>query len=485
MKNNKPDSIVRLLNSGSRLIPTNNKLGKLATSTKLFERKPKKITAPILLSALLAALAFSEKSCRAIALSVGVVGDTTISRVAIWRFLGKPTMVVFLERLIAHVIKEAYKASDQAILNIGRNSKEVLEGVNRIIIGDATSICLHPSLHWAFPGSVNQTDVKKAHLKIQLAVDLLTGKFIDFSLDAYQRSDMKAAFDIIAKLVKGDLLIRDLGYNKMEVFQQIIAKEAFFLSRLMLKHNVLDVDGNKIDLVNKLRQLAPQCGRTIRLKIKMTESHNVLCDLIAIRVPQEVANLRRSRLKQKHADRGWAKPSDEYLALQDWTILVTNLPEESADNEKVRELYMMRWRIEMIFKACKSHTGLLKIAQHKTNPNHAKALILGWLLLMAILAQKGAFGMARLREVESPETHECYDGLEVHNHSLFKSLTKRVLLVGFQIELASCGMSFDEHWQRTSHYEQIHNLTDLYPSRLSQSECLSLVLEVEKIGSLC
>jgi len=64
----------------------------------------------------------------------------------------------------------------------------------------------------------------------------------------------------------------------------------------------------------------------------MTETHQVKCELIAIRVPEEVANERRRKLIAKHKEQSWLAPSEEYKALQDWTILVTNLPEEPASN---------------------------------------------------------------------------------------------------------------------------------------------------------
>ena len=439
----------------------------------------------MLLSALFSALAFGESSCRSFALAIGVTSNVAISRVAVWRFLAKPAMVTFLEGLIARATKEAYKAHDQSVLKTADNTKQILEGVNRIILGDSMSICMHPSLHWIFPGSVNQTDVKKSHLKLQLAIDLLTGQFIDFSIDAYQRSDMRAAFDILPKLVKGDLLIRDLGYNQMEVFFELIKKEVFFVSRLMTKHNVYDTEGNKLDLAKVLSKKKLKSGQSTRFGILMSKKHKLPCDLVAVKVPEEISNLRRARLKAKHAEQGWPTPSKKYLALQDWTLIVTNLPEETADNEKIRELYMMRWRIEIVFKACKSHTGLLKIAQHKTNPNHAKALILGWLLLMVMMARHGAFSMARLREIQCSKTHECYQYLEIHNLSLLKSLQKRVYSMGFYIELIGCNTDIHEHWERTSKFEEIHNCTDLYLKRISQSECLAAILETEKVGGLC
>ena len=161
MKNSKQHS-VRLLCSGSDLVPTNRKLDRIANESDLFERKPKKISAQVLLGALMATIAFNDSSCRAIALAIGVTKDIKISRVAVWRFLRKNAMVTFLELLIAHALKSSLQASENSILQIAGNTQEVISGVKRILIGDATSVCLHPSLHQVFPGSKNQTKVPKA-----------------------------------------------------------------------------------------------------------------------------------------------------------------------------------------------------------------------------------------------------------------------------------------------------------------------------------
>ena len=433
----------------------------------------------------MAAIAFNDSSCRAIALAIGVTRDIKISRVAVWRFLRKKAIVVFLEKIVAHALKQSIASSGHAVLKIAENSKQSVKGIGRILIGDATTICLHDSLSAIFPGARNQTEVRKAQLKIQLIVDLLTGQFVDLSLDPYQRSDAKAAFDFIPKLQAGDLLIRDLGYSCMKCFKAIIASNAYFISRLTTRVHVFDGEGEKLKLVERLLREAPHPGDMVRIPILIGADDQVPCELIAIRVPEEVANQRRSKLQKKHKKQGWSAPSKEYLARQNWTLLVTNLPEENADNQKIRELYLMRWRIEIIFKACKSHSGLLKIAGHKTNENHAKALLLTWLLLMMILARRGTFSMARLREVICPKTHESYHELEVHNQSLIKSVEKHILMLGFHIELLGCGKDLSEHSERTLRYEAIHNQTELKRRRRAQSQVLKSVLELENKHDLC
>ena len=40
-----------------------------------------------------------------------------------------------------------------------------------------------------------------------------------------------------------------------------------------------------------------------------------------------------------------------------WTLLITNVPRSVWPTPVVRAIYRLRWRIEMIFKAWKSHLG--------------------------------------------------------------------------------------------------------------------------------
>ena len=76
--------------------------------------------------------------------------------------------------------------------------------------------------------------------------------------------------------------------------------------------------------------------------------------LLAIRVPQEVADQRRRRLREEAQRRGKVV-SKARLALADWTILVTNAPPELLSLREALVLARIRWQIELIFKLWKSH----------------------------------------------------------------------------------------------------------------------------------
>jgi len=475
VKNSIPSN-AGLANIASKLIPNKCALNKIAKVTGLIVRF-RTINASMLLCALIQAVAFSERSCRAVALALGITADVKISRQAVWKILSKAAIIPFLETIITSTV--ARTLQDTPLIKLAANTGAVLQGVGRILVGDASTITLHPSLAGAFPGAKNQTEAIIAQLKLQLIVDLITGKVIHFSLDPYLRSDAKAAMDFIPFLQAGDLLIRDLGFHSMLCFDAIIQCGAYFISRLKANDKIFDTQGVEINLLEVLQQLAPRPGMTIRLPIKLTKLHQVPCVLIAIAVPEEVANERRRKLRADAKRRGKNQPSAQNLARQSWTLLVTNLPESVADNNKIKELYLMRWRIEMIFKAAKSHSGLLKVAKHETNSNHAKALVLAWVVMMIVLAGLEVFALGRLREVHCPEGAGQYFELEIHNQSLLKSFEKYTLLLGFYLELMSCNWDLVEHFQRTGYYNEIHNRTELIPGRTALSEVLTSVLELE------
>ena len=390
---------------------------------------------------------------------------------------------------------------DNTLLELRDSIKnlKLKDKIKRVLIGDASTFTMHPSLATVFPGSKNGLPVPKAHLKIQLITDLLTGRWIQFSIDSYRRSDAKAALDFRSKIQAGDLLIRDLGYAVMACFKQISDGGAFFISRLKARVYVLDEAGEILPLRQELQRLAPNPGDIGRRNVLMTKSDRVPCEMVVVRVPRAVADERRRKLKEKHKQQSFKAPSKRYLELQDWTVLVTNVAEDVVKSEQIIQWYLMRWRIELIFKACKSHTGMLKIVGHKTNQYHAKALVLTWVLAMILLAHRGCFEMARITEVKAvtrgkqsaaapPDAGESAElraeimtpdlkvEIEIVRTSIFKSMGRLILTLGFEIELAGCGGDFTEQSRRTQRYFDQHNQTENPINRIALADVLESAL---------
>lgn len=477
MKNSQTHPLGQLIDNGRKLLPSVSYLASLAKGCGLFVRASRKIHPGDLLAALLSAICFGEASARAIGLQFGICSDVEVSRQAVWQRLRLPAISSFVESVVQWVLTRSLHHTGTLLPELGDALRQSTSVIGRVLVGDASTFTLHPSLAGVFPGSKNGKPVLKAHLKLQLIVDLLTGRWVHFSLDPYGRGDAKAALDFIPYLAAGDLLIRDLGYACMEGFQAIAHARAFFISRLKARVYVLDTEGNRLALRETLRRLAPRPGDIARVPVLMTESHRVPCYMVAVRVPQAVADERRRKLRQKHKEQGFNPPSARYLELQDWTILVTNLEEAAVSNEQIVKWYLMRWRIELIFKACKSHTGMLKIAGHKTNAHHARAVVLTWVLAMILLAHRGGFAMVHLvRSTLCPPDAEPQWEWEVCRTSLFKSIGRLLLAMGLQIELAGSGYDLGEHGRRMVRAFRKHNQTEKRKERPSLPEILDSLL---------
>ena len=76
--------------------------------------------------------------------------------------------------------------------------------------------------------------------------------------------------------------------------------------------------------------------------------------LIALRVSEEVANLRRHQARRNHHFRA----SKKHLRLLSWDLLITNVSPERLPARAVAKVYGLRFHIETIFKAWKSHFNL-------------------------------------------------------------------------------------------------------------------------------
>jgi len=76
--------------------------------------------------------------------------------------------------------------------------------------------------------------------------------------------------------------------------------------------------------------------------------------LLVMRVPQEVADQRRRRIRKTARDKGQS-PSAAALALAAWTILLTFIPPDLLSLPEALILAKVRWQIELLFKLWKSH----------------------------------------------------------------------------------------------------------------------------------
>jgi hypothetical protein len=150
-----------------------------------------------------------------------------------------------------------------------------------------------------------------------------------------------------------------LGYYDQKVFATLDRKGAFFVSRLSPQAALYwekgDTEG--FDLVAFLQSLAEdQHEFEAIIGSRVKQAVRVLVQ----RVPLEQAAERRRKAKKRRRKAG-NTASSRLLALQDWQIFITNVPQHQLDFQQVLLAYRVRWQIELIFKLWKSQARLTRI----------------------------------------------------------------------------------------------------------------------------
>ena len=228
----------------------------------------------------------------------------------------------------------------------------ILHQFSAVNLVDSTSLSLPDQMVTEYPGCGG--DGPQASLKVQLNFEFLYGNLEQIVLRPGYEPDQ--AFDEHLDWVQpGSLNLRDLGYFSLDNLQTIAeSKQAYYLSRFLFGTGLFTPAGKPIDLAQRLKH---QPRQPFEMDILLGVDHHLPTRLIAIPLPQAVADRRRQRAKE-NARRKGRTPSAEYLATLDWLLFVTNVPESMLSIEQVALLYRVRWQIELVFKLWKSYGGL-------------------------------------------------------------------------------------------------------------------------------
>ena len=221
-----------------------------------------------------------------------------------------------------------------------------------VCIQDSTVIGLPRTLAHIWRGSGNQhtADTATARLKLGVRLELATGALTGPDPDHGVTSDRTISLQD-DPIPAGALRIADLGFFDLDVLQAIEQATGFWLTRPQITTVLTDQDGQRRDLPTVL---AAQTTASVAVPIRLGARHHLPCRLLALRVPQEVADQRGRRLRAEAKRRGRA-PNARHLALAGWTIFVTNVPSAQLTLAEARILGRCRWHSELRFKLWKSH----------------------------------------------------------------------------------------------------------------------------------
>jgi hypothetical protein len=261
----------------------------------------------------------------------------------------------FDQRLNGYTVEFLKEMLSQAMVQFKNNSPlplPILQQFSAINLVDSTVLSLPDNMAIEFPGCGG--DGPQASLKIQLTFEFLHGNLSQIVLQAGKEPDQNYKA-YLQEVQPGSLNINDLGYFVLANLKTIDKeKKAYYSSRYLFGTSILTLQEETINLGTTL---AKASGQPFEMEVLLGAKEKLPCRLICLPLPQEVADRRRQKAKEK-ARRQGKTPSKAYLALLDWLIFVTNVPQEMLSIEQVALLYRVRWQIELVFKLWKSYCGL-------------------------------------------------------------------------------------------------------------------------------
>lgn len=247
-----------------------------------------------------------------------------------------------LEAVLSTAITHVVAATPVAI--------PILNRFTAVYLQDSSTIALPDTLAAVWHGCGGSSALHtQAALKLQVRLDVRTGQVQGPYLQHGRASDHAAALPSV--LPASALRLADLGYWHLDELQALATQHVFWLSRLHTGTAVYGPDGQRREV---LALLEAQHSPSVDLPIRLGTTHHVPARLLAVRVPQDVADQRRRHLRTTARRKGRAA-NRVCLALANWTILVTNVPADMLSLQEALVLARTRWQIELLFKLWKSH----------------------------------------------------------------------------------------------------------------------------------
>jgi len=317
----------------------------LGRASGFIRRTCRKLDVGLLCKALAGLAGMGTLTLDLIVQTLGLMGHSTYSAQALCKRVGPG-----LERFLLAATTAVFRRHADEMLAQGSFSS-----FRRGLLQDSTTMALPDRFASAFPGCVSQSRRTLSQIQLQGVFDLVKLSLAQFSFSAFTRNDQAAAGDILAIARRGDLVLRDMGYFSIQIFARLIAAGVHFLSRLHASVRLYDpATGQPLNLARLLKK-----GERLDRRVRIGEER-LLVRLVALPVPQAVAD-RRRHLSRRDCR---ANPSRDRLFLMNWSLFVTTVGGEIWSPLHVAAVYRLRWTIEIIFKAWKSHLRLEDLNTH-------------------------------------------------------------------------------------------------------------------------
>lgn len=220
---------------------------------------------------------------------------------------------------LATTLKEVLAAAVGQVVTGDPVELPLLARFSGVYIQDCSTISLPNALADDWPGCGGTGDAGRAAIKLGSRLDLLGGR-LDGPYLASGRTHDRAVPGATAPLPPGSLWMGDLGLVTLARLQTIGRAGGYWLTRIKAQTHIETEDGQCWD---QLSLLADQTCERIELVVRVGKRARIPARLLAIRVPEVVAEERRARLRAAAARKRPRHPqpvSADRLALAAWTI---------------------------------------------------------------------------------------------------------------------------------------------------------------------
>jgi hypothetical protein len=251
-----------------------------------------------------------------------------------------------LRRVLEQALQRLFAARPEAIPLLRRFAATAVE--------DVTVVGLPAELAEAFPGcGGSDPEAGRAGWKVLTRWDVTTGR-LEVLPPAAARQSERTLAEGLAPLPENSLRLCDLGFFALSRLAADAAAGIHFVSRVPALLNVQVGDQPAVDLATWLDRQQADRGDT---QVVLGSRDRLPGRLIALRVPEDVAQRRLKRLRKKLKKKG-RKLSERQRMLCQWTVMITDLEAGAFTVEEICVLYRVRWQVELLYKAWKSGGGL-------------------------------------------------------------------------------------------------------------------------------
>jgi hypothetical protein len=310
------------------------------------------------------------------------------------------------------------------ILGIKKNECELLDRFPNVYLQDSSESQLDEALKQVYKGSGggNGNGKGEASVKIDLIYEYKNKSIAALKVTDRREPDNVLGEGVLALIKTGDLVIRDLGYSVVSVFQKIENVGAFFLSRLSGGMNVyLNIlDTQEVSVGSFLEKKVNKSG-IVDVMVYITKQM-FQCRLIAYRAPPDIQK-KRCKAYLKECKKKKRMPDPEHIKRLSFTIFITNVSVATWPASVVGTIYRLRWQVELIFKSWKSDLNF----DHLSGINIYRIQCLIYARLTAILMMFTVYSCVDKVALELFEK-------EISLHKVIDWLTKNGRFLGIVIK---------------------------------------------------